>query len=351
MQGPTSGRSKSVAAWMVAGALLVPGVVAAEPTVPTPPPPPAMLEFDWQVPTGCPDAEQLRARVEEMMSGPPVDGDTLSVTGTIELREPGFGLILRTEFGGRVELRELVAPSCDELGEAAAILLAIALEPELAASVSAAPPSVQPMPDGSGPPESTPVAIDPPHQPPGSRPIPPEPRHAPAQAPTRTRPKVRLRLAAVGEAGALPGVTGGPRLAVGLGWPRARLELHGGYLAPRRDDAQGQEVRYQAGAGGLRGCGRPRVGRIELPVCGGLEGGAVRATTVQSERRRTRHGPWLGPLASVGVAARWGRVGLWAALEAVVPVFSGEFLLHGALGFRRFPVSSRLVVGLEIIIP
>ena len=75
----------------------------------------------------------------------------------------------------------------------------------------------------------------------------------------------------------------------------------------------------------------------------------MRGATRGFEPTRTRHAPWLGPLLSTGLALRWGRVGLWTALEAAVPVFTGEFVLAGEVGHRPFPVSGRVVVGLEII--
>ncbi len=281
----------------------------------------------------------------------------------MESHDAGLRLTLRTDFRGRVERREFVAPSCDELSEAAAILLAVALEPELSGAHPIGPPAVpaspkhepagEPTPPtlvGSSTPESTPTEIEPLDEPavPESSPA---PRDDPSPEPTRDRPSVRLRLGAAAEAGSLPKITGGPRLAIGLSWHRTRLELHGGYLAPTLGDTENPVVRYQAGVVGLRGCRRPRIRRVEFPLCGGLEGGAIRASPLGPTHTRTRHGPWLGPLASMGVAARWGRVGTWASMEAVIPLLSGEFLLDGEVAFRRSPVSGRLVFGLEIIIP
>lgn len=329
--------------------------------MPEPLPPPAEIELVWEAPSQCPDDAALRARIEQMLSGPPRGEGTVRVTGTIEERAAGLSLTLTTDFRGQVERRELEAPSCDELGEATAILLAIALEPELedtlespmkpeSESESNAVPEPEAIPD---PPPSEPNAPEAPTE----RATTPTDASGPAptsDAPTEPRrrlpkPSLALRIAALAELGALPGPTGGPHLALGLHWRRLRLEVHGAYLAPRLDVVAGQGALYQAGTGGVRACGRPRAGAVEFPLCGGIEGGAVRGATRGFDPPRSANAPWLGPLASVGVARRWGRVGLWAALEGAAPVLRGEFVFEGEVRFGSFPVTGRALLGLEII--
>ncbi len=362
----------------VAAGSSAPGGTAQEPetpggteTAPAVPPPdfPAEIELDWQAPPHCPDADALRLRIEQLMGAPPRGEGTVVVVGRVEPTEGGLKLALSTDFRGRVERRELFGPTCDELAEATAIVLAVALEPELASSLPVTAPTAQPEtaqtepetvpePDSRlGPaaapisnPDPDPAEVD--RLPPSTPPTVAPPRGDPSAIPSATsRPQTRIRVGAAGEFGTLPGLTGGPRLALGLAWPRARLEVHGGYLAPRLDASEGRGVLYQAGMAGVRGCGRFMFGRVELPVCGGVEGGAVRAATRGFAPARTRHGPRWGPLASVGIAARFRRIGLWSAVEALVPIQRGEFVIAGEVGFRGIPLSSRLVFGLEFIIP
>ncbi|MEX1368685.1 MAG: hypothetical protein AB1Z98_36495 [Nannocystaceae bacterium] len=356
--------SRALAA-AVLGAALASSLARAQP-IPAEQPPPAELELDWQAPPRCPNEEAIRARIETLLTGPPRGEGTVVVTGRIESREAGLRLRLTTDFRGRVEQRELEAPTCDELAEATAILLAIALEPGLEAVLEevarAEPEDVEPgtelesnavpEPQSIPEPESVPEPSSEPERPHdllGAF----EPSAPAGDAPkphrARPAPALGLRVGATAEAGMLPGISGGPRLAFGLHWPRLRLELHGGYLAPRLAAPGGQGVLIQSGVGGLRACGRPRVGPVELPVCGGVEGGAMRGATRGFDPRRTRHAPWVGPLVSAGLALRWGRVGLWTALEAAVPVYTGEFVVESEVAHRPFPASGRVVVGLEII--
>ena len=77
----------------------------------------------------------------------------------------------------------------------------------------------------------------------------------------------------------------------------------------------------------------------------------MRAGTRGFSPRRVRHGPWVGPLGSIGLTASWNTIGLWTALEAVVPAYRGEYEFAGEVGFVGLPVSGRVVFGFEIILP
>lgn len=341
---------------MLATALATYAIAATAGTAPEPDEPyPAELDLEWTAPAGCPSEDEVRGRIEALLTGPPRGEGVMKVAGSVREDPDGFRLVLATDFDGRTEERELTAEACAELGEATAILLAFALEPELAASVSELEPATIPEPTPvkptiptsehrePSPPsdevETTPTST-PPTSPPTSLPI------------TILRPSFFFRVGGAVELGALPRVSGGPRAALGVGWTRVRIDLHGAYLAPRLEPASGPGAAYQAGMVGLRGCALPAIGEVvTLPVCAGLEAGAVRAATRGFEPPRTRHGPWLGPLASVGVAARFGRVGLWSAIEAVVPAYSGEFRIVDMEGHTSAPVSGRFAVGAELIIP
>lgn len=308
---------------------------------------PAELDLQWTAPAGCPNEDEVRGRIEALLTGPPRGEGVMTVAGTVREDPVGFRLVLATDFDGRTEERELTADACAELGEAAAILLAFALEPEQAESEPE--PEQVPEPVVS---ESTPAAM-PDEGPLSPSVVPAEPGTTPPPSEiTIPRPTVHLRVGAAAELGALRRLSGGPRLAVGLSWRRARFDLHGGYLAPRRDPSSGPGALYQAGVVGIRGCALPSVSdRITLPVCAGAEGGTIRAATRGFEPARTRHGPWLGPLVSFGLAARFGRVGVWTAAETVVVAYSGEFRLGGDDRFRSLPFSARLVTGIELIVP
>src|SRR5690606_26338884 len=115
--------------------------------------------------------------------------------------------------------------------------------PEPAGPAGPPEPSLDPLAPG--------VAADPapeslaPEELPEARPVDPAGADlAPAPAPARRRrPGGFLRLHGLGEFGALPGPSGGVGLAGGLLWPRARLELHALYVAPRTAVRPQAEVR------------------------------------------------------------------------------------------------------------
>ena len=350
----------------LATALATYAIAAAAGVAPEPVEPhPAELELRWTAPAGCPDDEDVRERIEALLTGPPRGEGVMKVAGSVTEAPSGFRLVLATDFDGHAENRELSAEACADLGEATAILLAFALEPELAGSMpeSALARDAEPEPE----PESAPVTTVPEptvresqHEERMPEPLELEPR-PPSEPPARpspgpdapiARPSFFFRLGGAVELGVLPGVSGGPRVALGVGWTKVRIDLHGAYLLPRRDPASGPGAEYQAGLVGLRGCALPTVGDVvTLPVCAGIEGGAVRAATREFDPARTRHGPWLGPLASVGAALRFGRVGLWTAVEAVGAAYSGEFRIAGAAQHTSAPVSGRLAIGAELIVP
>ena len=77
-------------------------------------------------------------------------------------------------------------------------------------------------------------------------------------------------------------------------------------------------------AAGLRGCGVPRLRRLEVPVCGGLEAGLVRGRGVGAAlaSSATDNLPWLALTAGPGLT--WAvrpRLALSLALDLVIPLF------------------------------
>ncbi len=332
---------------------------ATEPAVPVPPVP-ARWELTWQAPPTCPDPAAIRARVAALV---PVLGEgdgVLYVHAAVEPRDGALVLVMRTDFAGRHDEREARAATCDELAEAVVLVVAVSLDPTLAVAPTRvpAPPSPKvgvPEPDAL---EPRPAALEPvaPLEPDALEPDALEP------APTAGRrslgvdgaPRLRpsgwtLRLAPKLELGSLPAVTGGLELAAGLEWQRWRLELHGAHSWPRRAVGPGGSAgRFQLGAVGVRGCGRPRVGPVELPVCAGLEGGALRVDSEGLRPTTTVHGPWLVQSVGVGLAAGGPRVAFWTLVEGSATLVWSRILVGEATLFRPFPVSARWLAGLEL---
>jgi hypothetical protein len=320
-------------------------VLSVQPTI-VPPPPvepmadPLELELVWRAPPSCPDAEAIEARIRALLPGDPGGEGVLVVEGDVAITDEGAHLVLVSTFRGESERRELRAPDCAELGEATAVLLAVALEPARQEEIEhAAAPNV-PAPSLAADPISA--------------------EQQPVDAPTSsTRSRSRasasrpvgwaLRLAAGIDAGGVPPPTGAVQGAAILEWSRARLELHGVWLVPRteRDATTGRGGTYQIGAAGLHGCGRLFAGPVEFPLCLGAEAGTVRGRSATGTQR-VAFGPWVGALASVGVARAWRRVGIWSAAEALGRVVGSKFLVGQDVVERQWPVSLRVLVGIEI---
>lgn len=345
--------------WMLAT------VLAAGPTERDPAPHPAAYELAWTAPAGCPSAEQVQARIARLAADPRDGQGVMFVEATVTESAAGYSLTLRTEYRERVDARTVESAVCEDLGESTALVVAVALEPALGdepdagdpVANSPAPPELPPPPTGETPPEER--VIDPTRA--GtdvaaadtrdSAPVAPAHREGPSRTrrPLPSPDRIVLRIAPHAEIGGIPRVGAGAELAVGLLWPRLRLELRGGYLFPRRADAPGEgRALYQLGTAGARGCARPRAGRLELPVCLGFEGGVLRADSRDTGSDRTVTGPWLGPSALAGLAFAGDRVGLWTFAEVAVAALSTRVLVGPDVAFRALPVSVRVGAGLEI---
>lgn len=100
---------------------------------------PTSLELDWEAPDGCSARDATLSNVERLL-GTPIDPSAapLRARAKVNLR-PGGGWRLRLVFAaaGGERTRELDARTCDELSQAAAVILALALNPSLGGDFAA----------------------------------------------------------------------------------------------------------------------------------------------------------------------------------------------------------------------
>lgn len=181
----------------------------------------------------------------------------------------------------------------------------------------------------------------------------------------RARPRVAvghaLRLAAGLELGALPGVGAGLTGAYALRLRWLRVELTGSWWPGRRREyaePAGVGARAQVGAAGLRVCptirvrrpSRAGVGLVELPLCAGLELGALVVRGVGFAGAQTVRTLWAAAELQPGVAWRFTRrLALWAALGLVVPITRESFAVDPLPElFGIGPAGLRAAVGLEV---
>ncbi|MCY0992641.1 hypothetical protein OV203_36215 [Nannocystis sp. ILAH1] len=340
--------------------------------------PPPGLALDWTAPPGCPDQAEVYARVVRRTGQEAADRASLTARGTVREAAPGrWSLTLElagATGGGR---RELSAPRCEELVEAAALVVAIAVDPRAALAtgevVVPAPPSEvaqgaganghvaedmsqragsngQVWKDMSEGPKAQPRATDE-----MEAPVAEEPARAEEPAPAGKPPGVRVGLraaAGVSFARLLPRPSAAVGLALSVSGKRWRAELGGLYAPPVTggDDVIGGL--FQAGAVELRGCPVLRRGAVEVPLCVGLQIGAMQGRGRGSglATTTTARSPWLA--ATVGAAVGWrprGRVGLWLGADAIVALLRPSFVTAGGVKVHeaaRF--GGQVLAGVEV---
>jgi len=146
--------------------------------------------FEWQAQADCPTRSEVLTRAERLVghglsraSGPPI-----VLWATVE-SESSSSWQLRVSSGsgsgsGSARVRQVSASSCDELGDAMALLIALSIDPEHAALRPSH--SVPPLSQSASPPEA--AFSDIPREPAPST-LPPPPSIAPrALQPARGRP-------------------------------------------------------------------------------------------------------------------------------------------------------------------
>jgi hypothetical protein len=323
-------------------------------------PPPTPVDLRWSAPAECPDAEAFLHATEDLV------GRTLAIDEHAELRVDGRvtadqGVyVLKLRFGDDEDpARTLEAAQCDLLVDAGSLVVATRLLDALdGPSAPRVPePTVEPSGDAEPPsltPPSVPVTTAP------TRP-PPHPRshQAPRDAPPTHRP-LRVAMAVLGGAsfGTQPSVAGTLQGDLALLMSSARVVIgarHGFATTARAGEDFGVQV--SATSAHALGCWDPVLGRIDVPVCAGIEIGALvgrgdgRAQTSTTSRQLFAAIPLQ---AGIGWAVR-PRLALRADLRATVAVDRPGFHVDTPGGtlelFRMGAGGVAGSVGIEIRLP
>lgn len=313
---------------------------------------PAVYELTWEAPSECPDEAQLRKRIAELAPDPAGGEGVMLVDATVVQGPDRFAVRIVTDFAGHRDERTVESETCTDLGDATALVVAVALQPGGIDSGAAASPKVVPRPPVLPEPQ-LPVDSVQPQTTRSSVTVVAEPGRQP---PTGTRlshrssvPQgVHLRIAPLLEYGGLPSVGGGTAMAVGLLWPRWRAELFGLYLFPQPQTFDRTRSLFQLGAAGGRACHRLFAGPVEFPICLGIEAGALRAQTRGQQPGTALSLGWLAPSARAGVAVGGKRVGFFAAGELAVSTLIPRILVGEESVFDSRAVSLRAFAGLEV---
>jgi hypothetical protein len=267
----------------------------------------------WQAPAQCPDQASVEARLLEALRRVPERASAVEVHGRVSAGgASGWQLELELlEAGAQPRRRQLSAPSCDELSDAAAVAIALALgdSERPPAQTSAAPePAAAPPRSGSGDASSV------------SEPT----RFLDSEQPTLQRShrsSLAFGAAALADSGMLPELGWGARLDLHARYDGWSAGLHAVWLAEQeRALGGGQGVRFGLLGAGLRACFRPLEGQLALDGCLGLELESLSASPRGLELARDQRKEFLAPF--VGAALTWRAAERWALvarLDGLLP--------------------------------
>lgn len=331
-----------------------------------PAPAPALEQpttYAWSGPPQCPDAAHVQRTIEHYAARTlATSGNVLrSADGEITQEPSGdYRLRLRMEVaqGSTVE-RVLNDASCEVLAETAALMIAVTIDPT---AVTRPPPlrETKPPPEPTPPPE--PVPPPPPKKStPVAPPIDTTPPRTCDAGPSRLRarePDLRPCLALEARAGLQLGllpklVAPGVGIDVALTWSRLRLELGAShwFRRPARvadDPPRGGDL--QLSTGSLGACARLGRAKIEVPLCGGAEAGAIYGRGIGVDAPRSERVLWAA--AWVGPRVLWvlrPRLVLLGGVDLVVPLARYRFEIEGiGLVHEVDPVGGRFRLGLGV---
>lgn len=321
--------------------------------------------MEWSAPTGCPTAEVVQQRLADALADSAADPRGMRARATVtEDDTGGFSLDLVLELDdGPAGRRTVQARDCDELAKAAVLIVALAVDPEV---VIADEPVVEPEPEPVPEPEpaepepepAEPEPTKPDEQSSPAAPEPPPPKPEPS-APERPPPELHVGLRAT--AGVGLSVLPDPTAAVSLGaatWGRAwRAELGVSYWTPVESTPTGATGggRLQQWTIDARGCGLLRPGPLELPLCAGIDAGAVHGEGIGVPAARQVASLRLAFAA--GAALVWaparlqGRLGLRLDADLLVALVRARFRATPAapgLVYYTPPVGGRIGAGIEV---
>jgi hypothetical protein len=294
------------------------------------------LVVRWSAPPECPDRAALVQRIAALVPGATGRGVAVEIDLHREATGLRGSLVLRTPWGSTT--RVLEAERCEAVLEATALLVAIAIEPleteralarEHAAGV--APPTTREVPSPPSPRRRTAAPVAP-TEPAGQPAMEPSEAPSPSPAPSRVvQGKVRVEGGAA--AGLLPEPGTVVAVAAGVRYRLVRVGAHG-VLWPAQQALHPRDPTVAATlrlwAAGAHACSGPRWGAVELPVCLGLDAGAMRG---QGRGALLRAEAAVRPFLALrlGPALAWSpvpAVALWLGVDVAATVVRPRFSIE-----------------------
>lgn len=307
----------------------------------------------WSAPSQCPSAETVLQRLSSLVDSGALGSMSRAgeVRGEIHRgREGSWVLSLLISEGKEpaASPRRLSAAECDDLADAAAVAIALALGGNGAADTSAGgrnaagsaaaragQPSAAATPRASESPLDAPAG----DELAGGR----------AKARGAEGPALALSGDAIMDLASLGGAAFGGSVQAQARLGALGLGVYGLWLAPRENAvAPGQHVEFSLLAAGVRACYRANERAVEVDVCGGFELDSLQALSVGLLGARNRRDTWLAP--TWGAELGWrltGGLRIEARLEALLPLSQEEYVVDVDQLVHRVPgATARLALGL-----
>src|SRR5512133_1274284 len=291
------------------------------------------LSLEWSAPSGCPTSEQVRADLHSLLVRSRRESpEPIAVTVTISPSHPrAYRLILISNGNAR----ELQSDSCTQLAQAAALMMALMLDPGLdlkadpdAATIKAAAPPPPPLP-------ITRAATNA-HAAPA----------APSMPPRSPGLVGSMDVAGRVEVGAWPTWNYGAVLGVGLGIANWRFSTRVGLGSTVRLDAgQGARLEFVPITLGLEsGYSFPfRAWSIEPRLGVELGVNRSRAFELETAKRTTLS---LAAIAMARVNRRIANMQIWLGVGSALPVWRPRWMV-GGVALHELGIALRTELGLE----
>ena len=294
------------------------------------------VRIAWEAPDGCPDEASVTADVQRQVGHSLVSADVTAVKASAAQTGAGFSLHVETTGTEGTRVRDLDGATCEAVARAAALMIAMEIDPDAASGVP--PPAPLPKPS----------ALEKPKPPPSE----------PAKPTSKPTTNFRARAAGGVDLGSLPQVAPEISLSLAFLYGHLRVEGYGAYLGgPRVLFPNGAGASFALALGGVHACATTWPGRLEIAGCAGAEAGALFGSSFGVPQPLSGAEPWVAPaLTFLGTYRFAGPFGVGLQIDGMVPIFRAPFTLSTAPGttttlFRPPPVSARAALGLEAGFP
>ncbi len=311
-----------------------------------------LLELSWRAAEGCPAKAEVERQVLALLGGPTESASRVKASVRAWRGEDTrWHVDIHTETQGVQGERKVDGETCKAVAEASALILAMAVDPEAVAATAMRTEEPVPTRDPSDrPPPLRVVPVLPAYSP-------PLPAALPVDIPTPETP-VGASIAPLAglDLGSLPGVAPWFGASLALVQGRGRFEGRMVFVPERSATVPSQDGpggSFALTAFGLAGCHEVAGNSPRLSLCGGLEGGVMRAEGFGVTDPGDADPLWLSVTPSLLVQWRLASyVSLRSEIAAGIPLRRPSFYLepYGEV-HRASPVVGRVSVGPQLEFP